>query len=536
MSAPRFNLDGERPSGADAGASPGRPSVVVPDEADLTPGQRALLDAWSAGLHPRTRRFLHHLAAHGAHYARRRGAFVPVSARYVRAEFRQAEREIPALVTSGLVEMTPHDRGRGLSREYRLGPGLVAAFHSAAVDDVPDVRAVAPEDLVRAAEQATGGAVPGGPAVTALVDDEGRPYPDLVAGALRAVRSSPVDLTAAFEHVSGLRDSFVSAGTAHGPDSREFRRAMGRFVQARTALRAVIRQRPVPVADGLHAYDVALVVQSSGRLGEAGGGLQSAPAALKAAARGGIPGVRNYDLPSAQPRLALVRMESAGIDAPALRRYVLDAEERGRLGETSGLGTSGVKRVVIAALMGALVPTPEQALLAKGRVSQAVLTAAGVDWEVWADRSAPYAERLAALPAVSGALSRATGALSPLFDELARWHGRVRAFRVGDGATVEDRPAGPVIRNRLGMPLAVGLVNGRLRGPDLGRAVPHILQGDEAAYVHALAVELDRSGVRVVGHEHDGLVVVGEIPRTTEERAAAIVGLPYVGMVEKPFG
>lgn len=515
------------------GADRTRPSP--PDEDDLTAGQRVLLDAWTAERHAKTRRFVHHLAVHGAFHSRRNDGFVPVDARYIRAEFRQAEREIPALVASGLVEMRRHDRARGLSREYRLGPSLVAAFHGAPLDDVPDQGTVAPRDLPRVVGRVTGGVVDEPPAVTAFVDDKGEPYPGLVVGALRAVRSSPVDLPAVLAYLRDLRDSVVSAETAHGPLSRESRRAFGRFVQAQSAVRAVLRQRPVPTADGLHAYDVALNVQSSGRLGEAGGGLQAAPAALKAAARGGIPGVRNYDLPSAQPRLALVRMAAEGLEAPALERYVLDPDERGRLGDASGLGPA-VKRAVLAGLMGAVFPTPDQALLAKDRLSQVVLAAAGVDWEDWNERSTPHGERLGSSAVVREALGRSAGALAPLFAEFGRWHRRLRTFQVGGAASVEGVLAGPVVRNRLGMPLAVGSVNGRLRGPDLGRVVAHLLQGDEAAYVHSLTVGLDRAGVRVLGNEHDGLVVWGEILREVEGAAAAAVGLPFIGMVQKPFG
>ncbi len=529
----------------EAGAGAGLPLMPVgrtgggtrpapPDDYDLTPGQRVLLNGWAAGLHARTRGFLHHLAVYGAHYARRTGGFVPVSADYIRAEFRQAEREIPALVGAGLVEMIRHDRARGLSREYRLEPSLMAAFHAAAVDDLPDGREVAPGGIARAAERATGGAVDAPPAVTVFVDERGAPYPDLVVRALRSVRSSPVDLPAAFDYLRMLGGAFISAETAHGADSREFRRAFRQFVQARNSVRAVLQQRPTPTSGGLHDYDIALTVQSSGRLGEVGGGLQAAPAALKAAMRGSIPGLQNYDLPSAQPRLALARMEAVGLDAPALARYVLDPDERGRLGVEAGLGTSGVKRVVIAALMGASMPTPEQALVAKDRVSQTVLTAVGVDWKEWIARSVPHAERLAVLPAVSAVIA-AADVLAPLFGEFARWHGRLRALRLGDAATGESGPAGFVIRNRLGMPILVGVVSGRLRSSDLGRLVAHLLQGDESAYAHSLAAELDSSGIRVVGHEHDGLVVMGEISQEVEARAAAAVGLPYIGMVRKPF-
>jgi hypothetical protein len=60
-----------------------------------------------------------------------------------------------------------------------------------------------------------------------------------------------------------------------------------------------------------------------------------------------------------------------------------------------------------------------------------------------------------------------------------------------------------------------------------------ILQGIESAFIHALTIESLRYSYKVVANEHDGLIVIGEIPHEAVEKAALTSGLKYCVLEEK---
>ncbi len=78
---------------------------------------------------------------------------------------------------------------------------------------------------------------------------------------------------------------------------------------------------------------------------------------------------------------------------------------------------------------------------------------------------------------------------------------------------------------------------GRSRSRRRARLAAFVLQGREAAFVHALAASAKEFGFVVLSHEHDGLAVQGEIPDAAIARAATAAGLPPERLVleEKPF-
>ncbi len=69
------------------------------------------------------------------------------------------------------------------------------------------------------------------------------------------------------------------------------------------------------------------------------------------------------------------------------------------------------------------------------------------------------------------------------------------------------------------------------------RLAAFLLQGREAALMHTLAASADEYGFRVLSHEHDGLVVAGDVPPEAVEAAASAARIPMdlVDLEEKPF-
>ena len=65
----------------------------------------------------------------------------------------------------------------------------------------------------------------------------------------------------------------------------------------------------------------------------------------------------------------------------------------------------------------------------------------------------------------------------------------------------------------------------------------HILQGTEAYFIQELTLLAPKYGYYPYANEHDGLVVLGEIPAMAEEEARAITELHFMRLEEKPdFG
>ena len=67
------------------------------------------------------------------------------------------------------------------------------------------------------------------------------------------------------------------------------------------------------------------------------------------------------------------------------------------------------------------------------------------------------------------------------------------------------------------------------------RAAAFILQGQEAAFIHRLTVLGKDNGFVPVNNQHDGIVVIGEIPQSAIDQAASASKLRYATMDKKPF-
>jgi hypothetical protein len=63
----------------------------------------------------------------------------------------------------------------------------------------------------------------------------------------------------------------------------------------------------------------------------------------------------------------------------------------------------------------------------------------------------------------------------------------------------------------------------------------HILQGREAAYIHHLTVLGDDYDYRVIANEHDGVIVLNEIPKEAQDRAKELSGFHRALLIKKPF-
>jgi hypothetical protein len=66
-------------------------------------------------------------------------------------------------------------------------------------------------------------------------------------------------------------------------------------------------------------------------------------------------------------------------------------------------------------------------------------------------------------------------------------------------------------------------------------AAAHMLQGQEAAYIHHLTLLAKDYGFIAVSNQHDGLVTLGEVPDDAKALAAKLSGFEDAHLEEKPF-
>ena len=343
-------------------------------------------------------------------------------------------------------------------------------------------------------------------------DANRNPYPPLVRGAIDAVGPAVFDAAAVERHLARLDDE---VGAARGGDAAVRRR----LENDERCYKALYEQNSEVLGGGLVEYRPAYAVQRTGRLGQKGGGLQSASRAMKAAAYGGLPDVRNYDLRSSQAHILVALMREAGIEPRWLARYGAAWDAKRRAAEVVGVSVDAWKASLYAVLMSAWVPTPNQlAFSREGAVRRTIERDVGPD-------------------GLDVAYRRFHGLIGGLVSELAAWHDHIVGPYVDAHGRFNPKTRSTYVENAVGMTMAV-------RGPG-APASPHelrartaafFLQGREAALVHRIAAEAG-ADFRVYSHEHDGLVVEGRVPPSVVARAARGADLPgdLVQWEEKPL-
>lgn len=322
-------------------------------------------------------------------------------------------------------------------------------------------------------------------------------------------------------------------------------------------------------AEGIFQYKTAYEVQeASGRLTMTAG-LQSASKEMKAAAAQGISGYRNYDIASSQTEGLRQEMEhaareGANVDLSVLGKY----PGKDTLAETHGIGRERWKRPEHAVKFGAGFShdTYQEALSAgKGRVLSRIEGEDGeprfhlldrldhesgkMAWERAVHNELPTMARVACGWAQSEDVplsdpEDAYKLLRSVFEAMAVEIDRWREWLLEVHWSQEGQPGGPngyYVENPCGLPFSIH--DERLEeGGEPSRYnqkaayATSRLQGLEAAYMHALAVLAEEYDFEFLRNEHDGAVVLGEIPAEARKRAREMSGFERARLEEKPFG
>lgn len=285
-----------------------------------------------------------------------------------------------------------------------------------------------------------------------------------------------------------------------------------------------------PVVDGfLATYPLAYTVSGNGRIYQRGGGLQGVPGAMKLAAYGRVPGAADYDIRRSHLAGFLELAEGGGLPTCAVAELYDGPDDLDAVETRCGLVPGTLKSVVYPVMSGGHFPEPTDAAVRaveRGRRPKDSAVRAVLDGAALGDDGRPllsFRERY----------ERTYTALFTAFVEIRAWHRHLAEDYVPETCT--SGRGGQYVTNACEMKLFVGRLESRpLTKQRAGVEVaPHLLQGLEAALIHALTVVLHERGVRVVSNEHDGAIIVGEVTAGDVARAHAASGFYRAELVRK---
>ncbi len=264
------------------------------------------------------------------------------------------------------------------------------------------------------------------------------------------------------------------------------------------------------ISDGFGSYTPSYSPQSSGRIGELGGGTQSCSKAMKEAAFSGIENLFNYDLRSSQGYVLLQDLRLAGIDDKWVAAHLGPGafeEHAGALGLSKG----AYKKCFFATIMGVSHRWLDGEYI--GAVQDKMLEVC----------ETPELARVK--------FKQVVKQLAPLKKVVRRWCD----WLLSDSACPHRRKSQrrEYLENASGQKL---VLDGSVNASELKRmTAAHMLQGQEAAFIHHLTILSKDFSFAPVSNQHDGLVTLGIVPPQAIAEAGKRSGFKYPFLEQKPF-
>ncbi len=264
------------------------------------------------------------------------------------------------------------------------------------------------------------------------------------------------------------------------------------------------------VKNGVGLYTPSYSPQSSGRIGELGGGVQTCSKRMKEAAFSEVETVFNYDLRSSQGYAFLQELRLAGIDDKWLAAHLGPGMFEARAAEL-GLDKKTYKKCFFSTIMGAS--------------------------HVWTEGDHPGAiqvtlsehcgdDAAAARDLFGGVVVQ----LAPLKIASKHWSEWLMNGECPHRRRTQRRE---YLENAAGMKFEID--RSRPMYEQKREAVAHMLQGQEAAFIHHLTSLSTKYGFVPISNQHDGLVTLGAISDEASAEAARLSGFVEVHLEEKSF-
>ena len=257
-------------------------------------------------------------------------------------------------------------------------------------------------------------------------------------------------------------------------------------------------------------YIPSYASQSSGRIGELGGGVQSCSRAMKQAAFEGIDNLFNYDLRSSQGYVLLQELHLAGIDDTWLGAHLGPGlfEERA---DQLDLPKKLYKRLFFSTIMGASHIWLEGEHV--GAIQEGLL------------------EHYGTVKPARAKFGQVVNQLRPLKEAVGKW----AEWLINDPVCPHRKQSQrrEYLENASGQKY---IIDRKRREQELKReGAAHMLQGQEAAYIHHLTVLSKKHSFVPVSNQHDGLITLGAVPEEAMATAAKLSGLAFAFLERKAF-
>jgi hypothetical protein len=362
-----------------------------------------------------------------------------------------------------------------------------------------------------------------------LTDETGHPLPKLLTNAMKSFKPCPYNVTSVLEHLEATKNlpSYNNDKACHN---------------------AVMEQLVETLDSDLIKYQAHYKHQTTGRLSEIGGCLQSCTRAMKEAAFKDIEGIKNYDLESSQVLLLVQFFEAANISCDWLTNYL--NKDKQQFADFVGVSKGCWKQLLLTLIMGGFLPekinTNSIKLERINEIEQLIkedsknlsmineISRCSINIYLLKEFSGNY-------EASKAALIKLRQVLGSINSSLSEWHNWLIEKHIPLVSTTNS--SGQSISNKAGMSfdLEPYKVNGLWTSDKesmsklKSRLAAFLLQGAEAAFIHALTYLSNNYEFDCLNGQHDGLITYGEVPMEAIEQAIQQSGLIYAKLIIKPF-
>ena len=343
--------------------------------------------------------------------------------------------------------------------------------------------------------------------------DSKNSIPKLIKDSILSIESCIVNDTAIMNHINELfADAFWSGKTS----TENYR-----YINNKHCYDS-LRQTNIVILDkNLIEYHPSYKVQMSGRISEEGGGMQSCTREMKAAAFSNIPGIRNYDLKSSQVYGLIQWFEFANIDSSWLHTYL--SKSKSDYANVVGISVDCWKSCFLSLVMNAYLPNEVKKDMCSEDISilNYLLQEAKGNEELAFKYYFKFYE-----------------VVQPLLKSLDKWKDwLIKKYIPMTAITTYGKQ---YLANRTGMTLCItDFKTDKGKWKNLTKfkrkLCAFVLQGGEASFIHHLTIISKQYSYKCLNNQHDGLIVIGEIPQEAIDYAREESGLKYAILEEKPF-
>lgn len=458
-------------------------------------------------LHDDIVKLFRHILASTFVQARDYGGIVPVSAKLIRNELPRAEYPAWAVLQElELIKYLEASFKAGKSRRFIVSPDVLSHFLALS----PIYRNTEASYIEYAAEPKVNlmSGFKAVPKKATVYLPNGNPAPPLVRDAIKTIKTCFYDLPAALKLLDRTQQSYQDLWESQDEPGRYFYRYINDNACV-SFLNELPRKQTKQV--GVYSFETDYSPLESGRISSR---LQSATRELKFAMYNQINDLNNYDLKSSQAVILRHFMREAGIPCPWLDEYLDNPEAKAEYAQQVGFKGSGAedcwKNCLYALFMGAALPwrtdKPEEFRSIELKIYEQVGTLEGLQ---------PAYERFKAV-------------VGPLKESIDKWHDYLLNTFANNPENIRRSGRLVYVRNACNMPFCVTPSDKSITAKNKIKRelAAHMLQGQEACFIHHLTLLGKDYDYRPIGNEHDGLIVIGEIPPEAIELAKERSGLP----------